>query len=45
MAFTFRNAERKDTALILKFIRELANYEKCWIRWLRAFEMVVPGLE
>ena len=25
---TFRNAERKDTALILQFIRELAAYEK-----------------
>ena len=25
---TFRNAERKDTALILKFIKELADYEK-----------------
>lgn len=25
---TFRNAERKDTALILQFIKELANYEK-----------------
>lgn len=25
---TFRNAERKDTALILQFIRELADYEK-----------------
>lgn len=24
----FRNAERKDTALILQFIRELADYEK-----------------
>lgn len=25
---TFRNAERRDTALILRFIRELAEYEK-----------------
>ena len=25
---TFRNAERKDTGLILQFIRELADYEK-----------------
>ncbi len=25
---TFRNAERKDTALILQFIKELAAYEK-----------------
>lgn len=25
---TFRNAERKDTALILQFIKELADYEK-----------------
>ena len=25
---TFRNAERKDTALILQFIKELAEYEK-----------------
>ena len=25
---TFRFAERKDTPLILKFIRELADYEK-----------------
>ena len=25
----FRNAERKDTALILQFIKELADYEKC----------------
>lgn len=25
---TFRNAERKDTALILRFIKELAEYEK-----------------
>ena len=25
---TFRNAERKDTALILRFIKELADYEK-----------------
>ncbi len=25
---TFRNAERRDTALILRFIRELADYEK-----------------
>ena len=25
---TFRNAERADTALILQFIRELADYEK-----------------
>ncbi|MDO4799060.1 MAG: GNAT family N-acetyltransferase [Bacillota bacterium] len=25
---TFRNAERKDTALILEFVRELAEYEK-----------------
>ena len=24
---TFRNAERKDTALILQFIKELADYE------------------
>lgn len=28
MDITFRNAERKDTALILQFIRELADYEK-----------------
>ncbi|MFT4004196.1 MAG: GNAT family N-acetyltransferase [Lacrimispora sp.] len=28
MELTFRYAERKDTALILKFIRELAEYEK-----------------
>ena len=28
MSFKFRNAERKDTALILQFIRELAEYEK-----------------
>ena len=26
--FSFRFAERKDTALILQFIRELAEYEK-----------------
>lgn len=26
--FTFRNAERKDTALILQFIKDLAAYEK-----------------
>lgn len=25
---TFRNAERKDSALILRFIKELADYEK-----------------
>ena len=25
---TFRNAERKDTALVLQFIKELADYEK-----------------
>lgn len=25
---TFRNAKRKDTGLILQFIRELADYEK-----------------
>lgn len=25
---TFRNAERKDTALILRFIKKLADYEK-----------------
>ena len=25
---TFKNAERKDTALILRFIKELADYEK-----------------
>lgn len=25
---TFRNAERKDTGLILQFIKELADYEK-----------------
>ena len=25
---TFRNAERKDTTLILRFIKELADYEK-----------------
>ena len=25
---TFRNAERRDTALILRFIKELADYEK-----------------
>ena len=25
---TFRNAERKDTGLILRFIKELADYEK-----------------
>ena len=25
---TFRNAERKDTALILQFVKELADYEK-----------------
>ena len=25
---TFRTAERKDTALILQFIKELADYEK-----------------
>lgn len=25
---TFRNAERKDTALILQFVKELAEYEK-----------------
>ena len=28
MSMEFRNAERKDTALILQFIRELADYEK-----------------
>lgn len=28
MSLEFRNAERKDTALILQFIRELADYEK-----------------
>lgn len=27
-SLTFRNAERKDTALILQFIKELADYEK-----------------
>ena len=27
-ALTFRYAERKDTELILKFIRDLAKYEK-----------------
>lgn len=27
-SLTFRNAERKDTALILRFIKELADYEK-----------------
>lgn len=26
--FTFRNAERKDVPLILRFIKELADYEK-----------------
>lgn len=25
---TFKNAERKDTALILRFVKELADYEK-----------------
>ena len=25
---SFRNAERKDVALILEFVRELAEYEK-----------------
>ena len=28
MAFAYRYAERKDTALILQFIKELADYEK-----------------
>lgn len=28
MNLTFRNAERKDTLLILQFIKELAVYEK-----------------
>ena len=28
MSLEFRNAERKDTTLILQFIRELADYEK-----------------
>ena len=28
MDLTFRNAERKDTLLILQFIKELADYEK-----------------
>ena len=28
MNVTFRNAERKDTLLILQFIKELADYEK-----------------
>ncbi len=28
MKLTFRNAEREDTALILQFIKELAEYEK-----------------
>lgn len=28
MELTFRYVERKDTALILKFIKELAEYEK-----------------
>lgn len=28
MNLTFRNAERKDTLLILQFIKELADYEK-----------------
>lgn len=28
MSLEFRNAERKDTALILQFIKELADYEK-----------------
>lgn len=28
MELTFRSAERKDTALILRFIKELASYEK-----------------
>ena len=28
MSLKFRNAERKDTAMILQFIRELAEYEK-----------------
>jgi hypothetical protein len=28
MELAFRYAERKDTALILKFIKELAEYEK-----------------
>ena len=28
MSVKFRNAERKDTGLILQFIRELAKYEK-----------------
>ncbi|HBJ10916.1 MAG TPA: GNAT family N-acetyltransferase [Ruminococcaceae bacterium] len=27
-SLTFRNAERKDTALILQFIKDLADYEK-----------------
>ena len=29
----FRFAEEKDTALILQFIRELADYEKCRMKW------------
>ena len=28
MKLTFRNAEREDAALILQFIKELAEYEK-----------------
>ena len=28
MEYIFRYAEKKDTALILQFIRELAEYEK-----------------
>lgn len=28
MNLTFRNAERKDTLLILQFIKELADYEQ-----------------
>ena len=28
MEYAFRYAEKKDTALILQFIRELAEYEK-----------------
>lgn len=28
MSLRFRNAERKDTALLLRFIKELAEYEK-----------------
>ena len=35
MGLEFRNAERKDTTLILHFIRELADYEKCLMKWLQ----------